>query len=358
MMDRGIVVAAERFAHAGLPDRRGGDPYRRGGRDGGRGRGAGGRRRGGGALEPHPQRPGGRRRGRTRADLEGAQERVRLGGDDRAPLPPARPRRPRTKLVDVLTGVYEIAARHELVVTNVFHAGDGNLHPLLSFDRSVPGRSNASCARARRSSACASRRAGRSRASTGSGSRSATSCRWCSRRGPRGAGVRAVGVRPRGTDEPAEGAAGRRSVWRLRDGARLGRRVGRGGPPGGLVDLIHPSSKADVVTPSATRTRPATPARGRRATASRQGQPLEVDAELWTTQLDRLVAYEPAEMIAVVEAGMRVGELERILAEGGQEWPSDAPNDATVGGVIASGASSPRRLRSARCATPSSRPRS
>jgi glycolate oxidase FAD binding subunit len=42
---------------------------------------------------------------------------------------------------------------------------------------------------------------------------------------------------------------------------------------------------------------------------------------------------------------MRVGELERILAEGGQEWPSDAPADATVGGVIASGASSARRLR-------------
>jgi glycolate oxidase len=46
---------------------------------------------------------------------------------------------PRTKLVDVLSGVYAIAERHDLVVTNVFHAGDGNLHPLLSFDRRVPG---------------------------------------------------------------------------------------------------------------------------------------------------------------------------------------------------------------------------
>ncbi len=46
---------------------------------------------------------------------------------------------PRTKLVEVLAGVYAIARRHELIVTNVFHAGDGNLHPLLSFDRSVPG---------------------------------------------------------------------------------------------------------------------------------------------------------------------------------------------------------------------------
>jgi glycolate oxidase len=46
---------------------------------------------------------------------------------------------PRTKLVEVLTGVYEICRRDGLTVTNVFHAGDGNLHPLLSFDRSEPG---------------------------------------------------------------------------------------------------------------------------------------------------------------------------------------------------------------------------
>ena len=46
---------------------------------------------------------------------------------------------PRTKLVEVLAGVYAIAERHDLIVTNVFHAGDGNLHPLLSFDRRIPG---------------------------------------------------------------------------------------------------------------------------------------------------------------------------------------------------------------------------
>ena len=46
---------------------------------------------------------------------------------------------PRTKLVEVLAGVYAIAERHGLIVTNVFHAGDGNLHPLLSFDRRIPG---------------------------------------------------------------------------------------------------------------------------------------------------------------------------------------------------------------------------
>jgi glycolate oxidase len=46
---------------------------------------------------------------------------------------------PRARLVEVLEKVYEIAARHELIVMNVFHAGDGNLHPLLVFDKREPG---------------------------------------------------------------------------------------------------------------------------------------------------------------------------------------------------------------------------
>jgi glycolate oxidase len=46
---------------------------------------------------------------------------------------------PRRELPGVLTKVYEIAVRHELLVLNVFHAGDGNLHPLLVFDAREPG---------------------------------------------------------------------------------------------------------------------------------------------------------------------------------------------------------------------------
>jgi glycolate oxidase len=46
---------------------------------------------------------------------------------------------PRTRLVEVLREVVSIAERHDLVVLNVFHAGDGNLHPLLVFDAREPG---------------------------------------------------------------------------------------------------------------------------------------------------------------------------------------------------------------------------
>jgi glycolate oxidase len=46
---------------------------------------------------------------------------------------------PRTRLCEVLAQVYAIAERHDLGVMNVFHAGDGNLHPLLLFDAREPG---------------------------------------------------------------------------------------------------------------------------------------------------------------------------------------------------------------------------
>jgi FAD/FMN-containing dehydrogenase len=42
---------------------------------------------------------------------------------------------PRSSLPDVLDRVAAIGRRHELLVSNVFHAGDGNLHPNISFDR-------------------------------------------------------------------------------------------------------------------------------------------------------------------------------------------------------------------------------
>ena len=46
---------------------------------------------------------------------------------------------PRHQLPGVLAQVYAIAARFDLDVLNVFHAGDGNLHPLLLFDEREPG---------------------------------------------------------------------------------------------------------------------------------------------------------------------------------------------------------------------------
>ncbi|MDP3983741.1 MAG: FAD-linked oxidase C-terminal domain-containing protein, partial [Acidimicrobiia bacterium] len=46
---------------------------------------------------------------------------------------------PRTRLVATMAEVYRIGERHGLTMLNVFHAGDGNLHPLMAFDGRQPG---------------------------------------------------------------------------------------------------------------------------------------------------------------------------------------------------------------------------
>jgi glycolate oxidase len=139
MMDRGIVVAAERFAHAGYPTDAAAILL----------------------VEVDGTPAAVRAQARAVEDAARANRtrsmRVAADETERALLWKGRKSAfgavaqiaphyhlhdcvvPRTKLVEVLAGVYAIAERHELVVTNVFHAGDGNLHPLLSFDRRIPG---------------------------------------------------------------------------------------------------------------------------------------------------------------------------------------------------------------------------
>ncbi len=46
---------------------------------------------------------------------------------------------PRSKLPEVLRRVYEVSERYGFLCANVFHAGDGNLHPNLMFDEREPG---------------------------------------------------------------------------------------------------------------------------------------------------------------------------------------------------------------------------
>jgi glycolate oxidase FAD binding subunit len=110
------------------------------------------------------------------------------------------------------------------------------------------------------------------------------------------------------------------------------------------MDLIHPHTTAEVAealraaSERETRTRVV----GGRVHSTAGG---EVDAELWTSLLDRVVAYDPAEMLCVVEGGMRLHDLRKLLADGGQEWPIDEPEDATVGGAIAADVALPRQLR-------------
>ena len=76
------------------------------------------------------------------------------------------------------------------------------------------------------------------------------------------------------------------------------------------------------------------------------GIPHEIDIVLSLGRLRRVVDYQPADLTISVEAGMTIEEAERHLEANGQILPLDVPfgSRATVGGVIATNASGPRRL--------------
>jgi glycolate oxidase len=46
---------------------------------------------------------------------------------------------PRTQIAPALKFMHEIGERYGLTISNIFHAGDGNLHPLILFNPQVPG---------------------------------------------------------------------------------------------------------------------------------------------------------------------------------------------------------------------------
>ena len=78
---------------------------------------------------------------------------------------------PRSKLAQVLREFDEISSRYGLRITNVFHAGDGNLHPNVLFDDQVPGETERAIECGADVLRACIRRGASSPASTASGSR-------------------------------------------------------------------------------------------------------------------------------------------------------------------------------------------
>lgn len=71
--------------------------------------------------------------------------------------------------------------------------------------------------------------------------------------------------------------------------------------------------------------------------------PSKYDVALRTVKLDRVLEYEPTDLVVTAEAGITLGRLQALLAEHGQFLPIEASDDATVGGVLAAGVSGPSR---------------
>jgi glycolate oxidase FAD binding subunit len=69
------------------------------------------------------------------------------------------------------------------------------------------------------------------------------------------------------------------------------------------------------------------------------------DVVLSTARLDRVLEHEPGDLTAIVEAGIRLSELQKRLAPYGQRLALDPPGDPTLGACLAGDLSGPRRHR-------------
>ena len=73
--------------------------------------------------------------------------------------------------------------------------------------------------------------------------------------------------------------------------------------------------------------------------------PAPAEPNVCLRRVDRIIAYEPGDLVVTVQAGMRLADLQEKLAEHGQWLPIDPPYAAaTIGGILATNSSGPRRL--------------
>ena len=280
---------------------------------------------------------------------------------------------PRSRLPEVLGAAYDIAARYQLRIANVFHAGDGNLHPLICFDSRSPEQ------------VLRVKEAGRELMEV------------CVRAGGTITGEHGVGLDKRELLPLVFSDADMNAMLRVRaafDPLGLcnpgkivpmlrgcGEAKAVASDNGSATQAVHmpivATPEIEVATPA-----PFDPDRARSflgqivgdanisshngaiivtpASAEEISEILKLaSSERWTivpvggmtwlqstanlivstSRLNRIIEHEPADLIAVAQAGVRLTDFNAKLAENGQWLPLDPPDDgrATLGGVVATG---------------------
>ena len=349
MIDQITLRAVEAYIHAGLPARR---------RRGAAGRGrrprddldAAGRRRDGGAA--------GRRRSRD----------VRLAKDDaeRAKLWKGRKQAfgalgrlapnyythdgviPRTKLPEVLDEISRIAERNRVLIANVFHAGDGNLHPVVLYDEREAGVIDR--VRAAGDEILQLWCIGVGGALSGEHGIGLEKIAYMGalyrRGGSRGDAAPARTSSTRGALQPGQGDPGARPLRGAGRGARAqaaDRTLMQPLPPRPR-DPGHARALAELVRTCA--------AEGRALFCEGSGSkrhhgPAVVAGArpVSMRDLSRVTAYDPLDMVVSVQPGSACRICSDSWRPSGQWLPSNPPYaEATIGGILATASAGPRRL--------------
>ena len=262
---------------------------------------------------------------------------------------------PRSRLPEVLGAAYDIAARYQLRIANVFHAGDGNLHPLICFDSRFADQVSRV------------REAGRELMEVCVGAGGTIT-------GEHGVGLDKRELLPlvfsdadmdamlsvRAAFDPL-GICNPGKIVPMLRGCGEGRAVAEtfnqpvvaahhqpaSKPPrSSLAEIVGESHVSEfnqsvLVSPGsieelsevvrfASSVMPVGGMTWIRGNA---------DVLVSTARLNQIIEHEPADLIAIAQAGVKLSDFNAALAENGQWLPLDPPDDgrATLGGVVATG---------------------
>jgi glycolate oxidase subunit GlcD len=285
---------------------------------------------------------------------------------------------PRSRLPEVLDAAYEIAARYQLRIANVFHAGDGNLHPLICFD----SRSSDEVRRVKEAgrelmevcvaaggtitgehgvgldkrellplvfseadmNAMLSVRAAFDRYGLCNPGKILPMLRGCGE-------AKAVASETSDAETLPHSSGSAPGPGQFRNA------VATGDPTTTLASLIgdaHVSSQNGAVSVAPANAEEISeilklassehwtvmPAGGMRWIQS------TANLIVSTVRLNQIIEHEPADLIAIAQAGVTLNDFNAKLAENGQWLPLDPPNDgrATLGGVVATGIAGPQQF--------------
>lgn len=126
---------------------------------------------------------------------------------------------------------------------------------------------------------------------------------------------------------------------------REGKAADSGGAAPSFVALPGSTGEAAAVMRAADGHSLAVVPRGAGSRLSWGIPPTRCDLVIDMSRMSDVVEHAAGDLVARVQAGARMGDVQAALAGAGQEIALDVPGDATVGGVVASGLAGGRRLR-------------
>ncbi len=290
---------------------------------------------------------------------------------------------PRSRLPQVLADAYRISAKYQLRLANVFHAGDGNLHPLICFDSRSPEQVHRVKEAGRELMETCVRAGGSITGEHGVGfdkrellslifsetdmdtmlrvraafdptglcnpGKTIPMLRGCGEaRAVAGTGngttkqIESVGARPPVERRPS--TFSRRSFDPAAAQQRLLSVVGAVNistetfAPAVLVMPESVDQVCAVMQLAASERWTVLPAGAAKwAHAGNHLQPINL--VISTQKLTRIIEHEPADLVAIAEAGVTLNSFNEELRRNGQWLPIDPPDDgaATIGGVVSTG---------------------